>query len=551
MPFAGEPLEIGFNPEFLRDGLRERRAGRGRAQADQPAAPGPARGRRRQRLPLPDHADPPERLRRVSGRAACALRDFRTYERAEVAPGARPDGRPRAATAPARRTCSRRSTSACTGRSCRTGERPRAGALRRAALRGSRSTSSADDGAHELARRATSPAQAQAADAPTARRSSGCSTCAVRPLVSVFLPDRLELVKGAPAGAPRPPRPGRRRALAGPRRAAPRATRQALAQRNALLARVRAGRHVARRRCATWDLELGRHGAGAARRPRDAPPSCSRPAFARGRRRARPRPAAPSCATARAARAATAEELAAELQERRDADLERGFTGARSAPRRARAARATAASCAPTARRASSGWPCSRCCSPSATRWPRRAATPPLLLLDDVMSELDAERRERLVARVDARRAGRGHHDRPRARPRRGGRPASSRLAVRDGAVHEEALAAMSAPPPARAGRRRDPRARRPARAGTTLGAVQRVWAEVVGERRSRPTRARPREARRRRSPWPARARSGPRSSTSCRPSSSSRLNAALGAQRLRALRCQSVPAKSWSRSRA
>ena len=41
----------------------ERRLGGRRAQAHQPAAPGPARVGRRQRLPLPDHADPPERLR--------------------------------------------------------------------------------------------------------------------------------------------------------------------------------------------------------------------------------------------------------------------------------------------------------------------------------------------------------------------------------------------------------------------------------------------------------------------------------------------------------
>ena len=52
----------------LQPGLPHRGAGerglRGRrAQAHQPAAPGPARVGRRQRLPLPDHAHPPERLR--------------------------------------------------------------------------------------------------------------------------------------------------------------------------------------------------------------------------------------------------------------------------------------------------------------------------------------------------------------------------------------------------------------------------------------------------------------------------------------------------------
>ena len=46
VPFQGEPLEIGFNPEFLRDGLESVECGRRAAQAHQPAAPGPDRGRR-------------------------------------------------------------------------------------------------------------------------------------------------------------------------------------------------------------------------------------------------------------------------------------------------------------------------------------------------------------------------------------------------------------------------------------------------------------------------------------------------------------------------
>ena len=43
--FTGEPLEIGFNAEFLRDGRRVGRRGRADAQADQPAAAGPDRRR--------------------------------------------------------------------------------------------------------------------------------------------------------------------------------------------------------------------------------------------------------------------------------------------------------------------------------------------------------------------------------------------------------------------------------------------------------------------------------------------------------------------------
>ena len=52
--------------------------------------------------------------------------------------------------------------------------------------------------------------------------------------------------------------------------------------------------------------------------------------------------------------------------------------------------RSTDARCAATARRASSARRCWRCCSPSAAPCSRRAEAPPLMLLDDVMSELDA-----------------------------------------------------------------------------------------------------------------------------------------------------------------
>ena len=49
VPFAGEPLEIGFNPEFLRDGLEAVESGDVVLQADLAAAPGPDRGRGRVR----------------------------------------------------------------------------------------------------------------------------------------------------------------------------------------------------------------------------------------------------------------------------------------------------------------------------------------------------------------------------------------------------------------------------------------------------------------------------------------------------------------------
>ena len=58
-------------------------------------------------------------------------------------------------------------------------------------------TAEAEDGPHELAV-GFDPGEPKRMRA-TAPPSSACSTSPQRPLVSVFLPDRLELVKGAPA----------------------------------------------------------------------------------------------------------------------------------------------------------------------------------------------------------------------------------------------------------------------------------------------------------------------------------------------------------------
>ncbi len=66
--FQGEPLEIGFNPEFLRDGLDAIEDADVATEADQRPAPRPARGRRREWLCLPDHADQAQRLRPIRSR---------------------------------------------------------------------------------------------------------------------------------------------------------------------------------------------------------------------------------------------------------------------------------------------------------------------------------------------------------------------------------------------------------------------------------------------------------------------------------------------------
>ena len=166
----------------------------------------------------------------------------------------------------------------------------------------------------------------------------------------MFLPDRLELVLGAPAlrrahldqvvAALWPARAGTRRAYSA-----------ALAQRNALLASIRAGR-AGRGSLPAWDAELARHGvalmadrAEAVERlaPRFAEHAARARARGRGRAAYRPR-----------SQADRAEALAAELAERSTA------TSSAASPATGRTATssrcaATAASCARTARAASSG----------------------------------------------------------------------------------------------------------------------------------------------------------------------------------------------------
>jgi DNA replication and repair protein RecF len=215
-----------------------------------------------------------------------------------------------------------------------------------------------------------------------------------RPLVSVFLPDRLELVKGPPAL--RRAHLDQLVAALWPARAATRRSySQALAQRNALIARVRAG--APRSALAAWDLELARHGI-ALRDDRAAAVELLRARFAVAAQelglagevelRYRPR-----------TKAASAEELAAELAERVESDLERGFTT--HGPHRddvamLRDGRELRAYGSQGEQRLAL---LALLLAERAALHDERGA-PPLLLLDDVMSKLDADRRERLVERL-------------------------------------------------------------------------------------------------------------------------------------------------------
>ena len=213
-----------------------------------------------------------------------------------------------------------------------------------------------------------------------------------RPLASVFLPDRLELVKGAPAlrrahvdqvvAAAWPARAGTRRAYT-----------QALAQRNALISRVRAGR-ASRASLPAWDAELARHGV-ALRDDRAAAVELVRERFAsltadlglpgQGEVRYRPR-----------SQAATAEELAGELAERTDSDLDRGFTG-HGPHRDDLALRRDGRDLRAYGSQGEQRLALLALLLAERDALAEARGTVPLLLLDDVMSELDAERRGLLV----------------------------------------------------------------------------------------------------------------------------------------------------------
>src|SRR5579884_2241703 len=141
----------------------------------------------------------------------------------------------------------------CTARSCRT-------ANERELVRfGSATTRSlvrlaAEDGPHELAVGFTpGEAKRMRVDGANVERLIDAP---VRPLLSVFLPDRLDLVKGPPA-LRRAHLDQLAAALWPARRDTRRRYAQALAQRNALIMRIRAGR-ASRGSLASWDEQLAR-----------------------------------------------------------------------------------------------------------------------------------------------------------------------------------------------------------------------------------------------------------------------------------------------------
>jgi DNA replication and repair protein RecF len=213
-----------------------------------------------------------------------------------------------------------------------------------------------------------------------------------RPLVSVFLPDRLELIAGAPAlrrshldqvvAALWPGRAATRRAYAA-----------ALAQRNALLAGIRAGR-AGRGSLGAWDAELARHGVALMRDRADAV-ALLRPRFASAAVELGLEDDAEMAYRPRS-NAGDAAALAAELAERTAGDLDRGFTG--HGPHRDELAfRRAGRDLRAYGSRGQQRLALLALLLAERAALAEARGTPPLMLLDDVMSELDDARRRRLV----------------------------------------------------------------------------------------------------------------------------------------------------------
>ena len=344
--YAADAMEIGFNADFLRDGLESVDSPTRHDQADQPAPAGRARGRDR-RLHVPDHADPARRLIV----ADVTLRNYRSYAALDLglSPGHRARRRRerRRQDEPARGAPPRHA--GLLAADARRGPaRPlrRAGRARRARRlpRRRRATTSGC----KLSAGAAKVAELDGARLPSAE-------CLRREFATlVFTPDRLAVVKGGPAARRAYfDRAGGR--LHPARLAVPQDYAAALAQRNAALRRLQLGLSAATR---------SRRGASASRSSARRSSSCgarrsprSRPVFAERAGGARPR--------RRAARRTTASRrLRPTLEARLDRDVARGVDRARPAPRRRRDRRRRAATCGASARRASSGSPCSRSCSP-------------------------------------------------------------------------------------------------------------------------------------------------------------------------------------------
>jgi DNA replication and repair protein RecF len=331
-----------------------------------------------------------EAARRI---VAATLRDFRCYRDARVVFGAGltvVSG----ANGAGKTNLLEATYFACTGASCRTSNEREVVRFGASSARVELETV-AEDGPHELSVGLApgQPKRLRVDRAPVERMVD----VDVRPLAVVFLPDRLELIKGPPAvrrahmdqlvAALWPARVVNRRAYA-----------QALAQRNALIAHIRAT-GGSRGSLGTWDVQLARSGVALMSDRAEACRAVA-PLFAELAQELG-LDGEPELAYSPRSRATEVEQLAAELAERHDSDLERGFTG--HGPHRdelgiRRQGRDLRAYGSQGQQRL--GLLALLLAEREALGEQRGAL--PLLLLDDVMSELDHDRRRRLVERLRA-----------------------------------------------------------------------------------------------------------------------------------------------------
>jgi DNA replication and repair protein RecF len=217
-----------------------------------------------------------------------------------------------------------------------------------------------------------------------------------RPALSVFMPDRLALVKGPPS--PRRAHLDRLAAALWPARAEARAEYgRALAQRNALLLRVRRG-GVDPGSLDAWDRELATRAEPLVDSRRAAAAELEEPFSEAAERLGLP--AAASLSYRPRVGELGIDEIAAELENRREGDIARGFTG--WGPHRDEVELSLGER---SLRRYGSqgqqrlGLLALLFAEREALRRARQAL--PLMLLDDVMSELDPDRRARLVELLD------------------------------------------------------------------------------------------------------------------------------------------------------
>ena len=316
------------------------------------------------------------------------LRDFRNYEEAdlELPPGLAVIAGPNGA---GKTNLLEALYFGCTGRSPRTGNEREL--VRRGAALARVVVHTADDEAAHRIEVGFEPGEAKSLRVDGSPVNN-LSTLQERPLVSVFLPERLELVKGAPSA--RRAHLDQVVAALWPARAATRsAYSRALAQRNALLARIRS-RAAGAAALDAWDAELARHGIALMEDRREALAGVAEPFAALAATLGLPGPA--ELRYRPRSSAASADELVGELGERRASDLERGFTV--HGPHRDEVSFLLDGS--PLRAYGSQGQQRTTVLAllfAERELLAARRSRPPLMLLDDVMSELDAERRELLA----------------------------------------------------------------------------------------------------------------------------------------------------------